>query len=178
MKCFKTFIGSSSTGEELSCPSSRHMWVSPRYVPQRLTLELPTKCKFWVYPLSMIIGCWTVRRDIHSIWIVSIPALDAEWRWEKLLTVSDSHLWVSQCNYQQLLTLKLPIKYPVFSTLSVQKMGQERHPLLMKCFKTFPRCIKLIGGAVLAMHLSTIHGSHQDIFHQGWLSKCTQNAKF
>ena len=116
----KPSLDASSTGEELSCPSSRHMWVSPRYVPRRLTLELPTKCKFWVYPLSMIIGCWTVRRDIHSIWIGLIPVLDAEWRWEKLLTVSGSHSWVSQCNYPPQLTVKLPIKYQVFNTLSVQ----------------------------------------------------------
>ena len=51
------------------------------------------------------IVCWTVRRDIHSIWIVSKFVLDAEGRWEKLLTVSASHLRVSSCNLPPWLTL-------------------------------------------------------------------------
>ena len=65
------------------------------------------------------IVCWTMRRDIHSIWIISKAALDIEGRWEKLLTVSASHLRVSPWDFPPWLTHKAHTKYLIFNTLSL-----------------------------------------------------------
>ena len=65
------------------------------------------------------IVCWTMRRDIHSIWIISKAALDIEGRWEKLLTVSAGHLWVSPWDFPPWLTHKAHTKYLIFNTLSL-----------------------------------------------------------
>ena len=145
--------------------------------------QITNKMQVWSILSIWKIVWWTVSRDIHSICIVSKHVLDAERMWEELLTISASHLWVTPCNFPTLLTLKLHTKYQIFNTLSVQNRGyllcyQERHTLLMRCSKTFFRCIKLMVLMSFLMHLSAIHRSHPDIFHQGWLSKCTQNAKF
>ena len=44
----KPSLDALSRWEELPCASARHLWVSPSYVPQRLTLRLLSKCKFGV----------------------------------------------------------------------------------------------------------------------------------
>ena len=173
------------------------------------------------------IGCWTVRRDIHSIWIILKPALDTDRRWEQLSAVSASHLWVSPCNFPPQLTLinctqnarfsipsqyrtgdtycatrrgihcswsvpkpsldalswwylwaslciflpfigliqtfstkvdsqnayKMPnFKYPL-STENRMSFYNDRHPLLMRCFQTFLKCMRQMRGASLCILL-------------------------
>ena len=148
MKCFKTFIRYINRWEELlPCASFRYLWVSPSYVPQRLTLKSLTKCKFGGILSVWKIGCRTTRREIYSIWIDSKAVLDAEGRWEKLLAVSIKHLCVSPCNFPSRFdSHKLHIKYQIFNTLSVQKMGCCSLPgetsIGMKCSKPIFRCIK------------------------------------
>ena len=130
------------------------------------------------------IVCWAVGRDIHSIWTISKPALDIEWRWERLLTVSASHLWVSPCDFPPRLTHKVHTKYLIFNTLSVNIKNTilfTRRDMSIHCSWSIPKPsldMYCVDGMSFFMHLSANHESHRDIFHQGWLSKCTWNAKF
>ena len=56
--------------EELLCASSCHLRVTlSHYVPWRFTLELLTKMQKYTLSIDNI-GCWTARRDIHSVCIV------------------------------------------------------------------------------------------------------------
>ena len=70
----------------------------------------------------------------------------------------------------------LDLQYPL-NTENGMLSYHSMHPLLMKCFKTFFRCIKPMVWASLFI-LLPLMGLTKTLFHQGWLSKCTQNAKF
>ena len=70
-------------------------------------------------------------------------------------------------------------RYPL-STLNQKMYCKERHPLLMKYFKTFDRYILKLGRALQSIkHLQAIHWSqsHHAILHRCWLSNCTQNDR-
>ena len=66
--------------------------------------------------------------------------------------------------------------YPL-STENVMMHCEERHPLLMKYFKTFLRRIGQVGGASRCIFQS-FYGSNHVMFNQGWLSNYSQNARF
>ena len=94
--------------------------------------QITNKMQVWGILSVWKIGRWTVRRDIHSIWIILKPALDTDRRWEQLLTVSASHLWVSPCNFPPQLTLinctqnarfSIPSQYRTGNTYCATRRG-------------------------------------------------------
>ncbi len=160
--------------EELHCASFRHMWVSPSYVPQRLTLKLLTKCKFWVSSHSqhgkLCAELWG-ETSIAYLWIISKPALDIEGRWEKLLTVSVSHLWVSPCDFSPRLTHKVHTKYLIFNTLSVSIENGilfTKRDISIHCSWSVPK--PSLG--VLSWWYELLYAS----FCHSWISPDSQNA--
>ena len=105
MKCFKTFLRCiKQMGGASLCICQAPVGLT-KLCSTKVDSQIIIKMQVWGILSVCKIGRWTVRRDIHSIWIVSKPALDAEGRWEKLLTVSASHLRVSSCNLPPWLTL-------------------------------------------------------------------------
>ena len=104
----------------MSTVSVTQLWVSPCSFRPPVDSQIAHKIPDFQYPLSTESG---MLRDIHSIWIVSKPALGTEWRWETFFTVSACHLLVSPCIFSPRLALKLHTKYQIFNTLLVQKMG-------------------------------------------------------
>ena len=140
--------------------------------------QITNKMQVWGILSVWKIGRWTVRRDIHSIWIILKPALDTDRRWEQLLTVSASHLWVSPCNFPPQLTLinctqnarfSIPSQYRTGDTYCATRRG-------IHCSWSVPK--PSLDALSWWYELPYSSFRHSCIFHQGWLSKCIQNAKF
>ena len=80
------------------------------------------------------------------------------------------HGWLSNCT--KILDFQSPL-----STESGMMCYQERYPLLMKCSKTFIRCIKPMIRASLSIFLPLM-ALTKTFSTRLTLNKCTQNAKF
>ena len=108
--------------EVLLTTSISHLWVSPCHFLAKWALKLHTKCQMLDTLSVWHIGWCITRKDIHCLWIVSKPPVDAWWGWEDLQTISIHQLWVSPCHFPRQLTIKLLTKYQMLGTLSVQQM--------------------------------------------------------
>ena len=119
MKCFKTFLRCiKQMGGASLCIFQTIMGLTEPF-----SIKVDSRITDKVQDLGILsvwkIGCWTARRGIHCIWIVSKPVLDAEGRLEKALIASVSHLWVLLSYFTAQFTLKLHTKCTVFNILSV-----------------------------------------------------------
>ena len=119
MKCFKTFLRCiKQMGGASFCIFQTIMGLTEPF-----SIKVDSRITDKVQDLGILsvwkIGCWAASRDIHSIWIVSKPVLDAEGRLEKALIASVGRLWVLLSYFTAQFTLKLHTKCTVFNILSV-----------------------------------------------------------
>ena len=105
-------------------------------------------------------GIWcATRRGIHCSWSVPKPSLDdaLSW-WYEPPYASFRHSWVSPWSPfftkvdSQNAHKKPNFKYPL-SAENEMPLYNERYPLLMKCFWTFLRFMRQMGGASLCILL-------------------------
>ena len=121
------------------------------------TLKLHTKHQLsgslWVQQM----GCYTIRNIIHCSWSISYPQemhkVDRRCFYQYLSATYGSHCAISlQCQLSNC-TQNARCWYPLSMTNEILYY-KEGQPLLMKCFKTFLRCIMQMGDASDSIFLS------------------------
>ena len=158
MNCFKLIYTNKSytkASDGICLPPMGHT------VPISINIysQIAQKCQiFDTLSVGQMMCCIT-RRDNHCSWSISKPSLHKYGTFEVFLIASTSHMWVPLYHVNQhcLSNSNCGSQNAVPSErVKWDAILWEVNPLSMKCFRTFLRCIRQMGGASESICKSSI----------------------